>query len=231
MIQINLIPDVKAQYIKAIRLKRIIYGVSFIVIAASLTVFAILFSYANGVQKLTLNNQQKDIDKLSSQLDEVADLDKILTIQNQLSSLDSLHSEKPVASRLYSFIPQITPPNVSLTRFGVDFDPSVPTIEIRGTANNQEDVNRFVDTLKFTKYTITGSEDQQNAFGEVVLVSFDASDKESNFNIALKYNPELFSGEYENVQLIVPSQVTTRSTTERPNTTLFNQDTTSGVSQ
>ena len=224
MIQINLIPDVKAEYMRAIKLKRMIFGTSFIVIAASLGLVVMLFSYSNGVQSIQLNGLQDDIDEYSKQLAAVPDLDKILTIQNQLNSLDALHADKPVTSRLYTFIPQITPPNVSLTRFGVDLDPAVATIEIRGLARNQEDVNRFVDTLKFTKYTKGGTDEQLDAFSEVVLANFDVTDSSSTFNVVLKYNPELLSGSVENVTLVVPTQITTRSTTERPNATLFDQD-------
>jgi Tfp pilus assembly protein PilN len=224
VVQLNLIPDVKAEYMRAIKLKRMIFGISFIVIAVSFGLVVLLFSYSNGIQKLQLSNQQEDIDKYSKELAAIPDLDKILTIQNQLNSLDPLHADRPVASRLYTYIPQITPPNVFLTRFGIDFDPAVATIEIRGTATTQEDVNRFVDTLKFTKYTKGGSDEQMNAFSEVVLANFDASDRGSTFNVTLKYNPELFNGELDNVLLVVPSQITTRSTTERPNTTLFNAE-------
>lgn len=216
MIQLNLLPDVKEKYIKALKQKRLVFGGAFLVIGISIGIVVFLLAIANGAQQIQLNNQSDDIKKLSKELTSTPDLNKILTIQNQLSQLSGLHDKKPVTSRIYDFLPQITPTGVTVSKMSISFEDGTNTITINGTAKNQETINKLVDTLKFTKYTVTGTEDQKNAFSEVVLSSFSIGDKESSYTINLKYDPELFSSKNAEVKLVVPKQITTRSTTERP---------------
>ncbi|MEZ6330533.1 MAG: hypothetical protein R3B12_00730 [Candidatus Saccharimonadales bacterium] len=84
MIQINLLPSIKAEYVKAQRTKRTVITISIIAVAVSLGVVGLLSSVAYGTQQLQLNNLKNDIAKSEQNIKDVKDLDKILTIQNQL---------------------------------------------------------------------------------------------------------------------------------------------------
>lgn len=84
MIQINLLPSIKAEYVKAQRTKRTVITISIIAVAVSLGVVGLLASVAYGTQQLQLNNLKNDIAKSEQNIKDVKDLDKILTIQNQL---------------------------------------------------------------------------------------------------------------------------------------------------
>ena len=63
MIQINLLPSIKAEYVKAQRTKRTVITVAVIAIASSLAIVAVLASVAYIGQKVRLNGLQDDISK------------------------------------------------------------------------------------------------------------------------------------------------------------------------
>lgn len=217
MIQFNLLPDVKLEYIKTRRTKRTVITAAGIVAATSLGLLIMLFIVVNVLQKQHLNNLNKDIKRDIGKLQSVQDLDKVLTIQNQLGSLPTLHDSKPVSSRFFGYIKQLTPTSATISAAKVDFTSGV--ITITGSADSLSTVNKYVDTLKFTDFTQTGSEDKKKAFSEVVLSSFSKGDKDVSYQITTNFDPLIFGGQNE-VKLVVPSIISTRSTTEKP-TDLF----------
>jgi Tfp pilus assembly protein PilN len=229
MIQFNLLPDVKLDYIRARRTKRTVMLSSILIAGASVALFLLFFSVVNVAQKQHLKHLQNDIDTSKKELQAKPDLAKILTIQNQLGSLPSLHQQKPVATRAFTYIQQLTPQNVSISSFTVNFTDQ--TVKIEGSADALSSVNTFADTLKFTNFTVVNSQNSDNnanptsesspAFTDVVLSSFDVAkvsqDKKKaiTYTITLTYKPEIFSGD-KDVKLLVTSKITTRSETEKP---------------
>jgi Tfp pilus assembly protein PilN len=203
MVQFNLLPNVKLEYIKARRVKRLMTLVSLGVIGVSVGVFVIMFTTVNVVQKQVLSNLNDDIKQYSDELQGTKDIDKILTVQNQLNTLPGLHDQKPVATRLFSYLTQLTPEKVSITRLSLDFD--AKTISLTGEAPSVASINTYTDTLKATKYTTTETEDDPKpAFSDVVLASFGRDDKKANYNITFGFDEAIFNSASE-VQLKVPS--------------------------
>lgn len=220
MIQINLLPSIKAEYVKAQRTKRTVITVSIIAIGVSLGIVGILASIAFGAQQLQLSNLQKDIEKSEQNIKSVPDLDKILTIQNQLVALTPLHDAKPVMSRLFTYLQQTTPDSVKLEKYTVDN--ADYTIKLEGEAPALELVNKYVDTLKFTEVAQNEENAQKvNAFSEVVLNNFSKSEQGYTFSISLKYNDQLFSSANPDIKIVVPNIVTTRSQTQLPSGNIF----------
>lgn len=212
MIQFNLLPDVKLEFIKTQRAKRLIMLIASLVTAVSLTMLILLFGVVNGLQKNHLNNLSEEIAENSKLItDDQENIERILTIQNQLNSLPDLHNQKPVASRLFAFIQQITPTNVSIARMEVNFTDT--TMTIVGAADNQGTVNKFIDTFKFTEFSVV--DDKKTAFSEVVMTASGRDAKGVSYTINLKFDPAIFSSENE-VSLIIPNIITTRSQLERP---------------
>lgn len=225
MIQLNLLPDVKNRYIKAQRTKRLVLISSIAISGAALGVVILLASVVYGAQKIQLSHYASEIKKNSAELNKIEGLDKILTIQNQLNQLDSLHSKKPVTSRLFSFLPQITPNEVQIATLSLNYANS--SVQLSGTAKSVEAINKFVDTLKFTKYTVDNGTDQKPAFSSVVLSSFSTSDKGASYSLTMSFDPNIFSSSYKTVTLVVPKITSTRSQTEAP-TALFKDPSTQG---
>lgn len=216
MIQFNLLPDVKLEYIKTTRTKRLIMLIAATITAIALTVMIMLITIVHGFQKTHLNNLSREIEENSQAIKSTPDLDKILTIQSQLTSLPALHEQKPVASRLFEYVRQITPVNTSLARLNINF--ADQTVSVTGAANSLGTVNKFVDTLKFTQYK--SGDTQENAFYEVVLSSFGRDGRGASYTINFKFKPAIFESANQ-TQLIIPNIITTRSQTEKPDEALL----------
>lgn len=215
MIQFNLLPDVKLEYIRSTRLKRTVIMVSLMVSGAALAILVILFMGVAIFQKKHLNDLSKDITKKSEQLRKTPDLNKVLTVQSQLNSLDDLHGSKPMTSRLPDYLTKITPAKASITSVTIDI--KAGTLSISGGADSISTVNIFVDTLKFTNYKLASKPNDADvkAFKDVVLTSFSKQDKGVTYHVDFKYEPAIFAGSDE-VVLEIPAGVTTRSTLEKP---------------
>jgi hypothetical protein len=212
MIQFNLLPDVKIEYVKAQQTKRLVVGIALIATASSFAIFLLLFLIVHGAQHKNMSDLSKDITKYTAQLQGTKDLNKILTIQNQLGALNGLHDQKVAASREFGFFQQLTPSDVAISRLATDFTSN--TMTIVGAAPSLDRVNTFTDTLKFATFSDGGS-DSAKAFSNVVLSQFGRDDISTTYTITLSFAPTLFTND-GNKTLTVPHTVTTRSITEQP---------------
>lgn len=222
MIQLNLLPDVKLEYIKAQRARRLVLTVSILVGAAAIAVLALLLS-VDGLQKKHLSDLNRDIGAESSKLQNEPQIDKILTVQNQLQSLTALHAGKPAATRLFDYLTEVTPAQVSINNFSIDFTKQTATIT--GTADALSSINKYIDTLKYTTYTSDSQSGNTPAFSSVVLSSFslNSSSKDStqaaNYTATLSYDKNIFDIT-QKITLTIPSLTTTRLGLQQP-TDLF----------
>lgn len=223
-VQFNLLPDVKLEFNQQKRLKRLIFTVAALTMAAALTLFIISFVVVNILQKQLIKSANNDIKNYSSQLQKVPNLSKVLTIQNQLNTLVGLHQQKHITSRLFTYLPQVVPANVNIGQLSLDT--SANTMDIQGTADSIESVNKFVDTLKFTYYTANNDPSTKNpAFSNVILSQVNKANNQATYTIDLSFDPALFSAT-QSVQLVVPKETTTRSVLDSPNPSeLFNGQT------
>lgn len=217
MVQFNLLPSVKLEYIKATRTKRMVITIAIIASAVALGILLLLFINVNFVQKKHITNLTNDINNKSEELASIENIDKVLTVQNQLSVLTQLHEQKPAADRVLGYLSKVTPQSASISESTVNFEEN--TMSINGTADSLINVNKFVDTLKFTKYTVDDDPAQQNAFSEIVLASFNVDADGVTYQIDLKFDPVIFDNS-KKIELVVPAIVSTRSQTEKP-TDLF----------
>jgi hypothetical protein len=223
MIQFNLLPDVKQQYLKAQSLKRIVIVFSFLITVIAIVVFVFLLLYVDFVQKQHINSLSTSIQKDSNQLKSNVNLDKILTIQNQLKTIPSLEAQKPVVSRLFTYMTKLTPAAASISNLSVDFTNN--TIKIEGSADTLITVNQYVDTLKFTTYSADNNQstNQTKAFSNVVLTfgytQNNPNGKPVSYTIDLSFDPIIFSNAHS-VSLNIPQITTTRSVLGQP-TDLF----------
>ncbi len=220
MIQFNLLPDVKLQYIKAQKMRRLILSVAVILSIVSLAALGFLVA-ANQLGKKHLSDLSRDITRDSNKLQNEPQINKILTVQNQLESLSALHATKPAVPLLFDYLNRLTPAKISITNFTTDF--TLQTATITGTADALSSVNQFVDTLKYTKYVDkVGATTETPAFSTIVLSSFGLSSGKSDqatpaasFSISFKYDPLIFDIT-KNVDLKIPALETTRQNVVQP---------------
>src|SRR5882757_6261743 len=176
MVQFNLLPDVKQEFIKARRTKRMVTLIAVAASGAAVFVLLLMIVTVDVVQKKSIHDLNSDIGKYSKQLKAVPDLNKILTVQNQLNTLTSLHDQKVVTSRLFGYVAQVTPAQASISKLSVDY--TANTMNITGEAPTLDVVNSFTDTLKNTTYTLDKSgKGSTSAFSKIVLSSFGRDSK------------------------------------------------------
>jgi len=228
MIQLNLLPEVKKEYIKAKRTKRLIISTSIIVSASAIFLLFLQFSFVQFAQKKNISDLTKDIESEVASIQSVNGLDEILTIQNQLNTIPGISEERPETSRIFDYMRAVTPKDVFIS--SLDLDIANSNIEISGTAASIASINTFADTLKFATYNSDNIEDGEPFTN--VLTTLSRNNNKSSYSIEFEFDPILFDNT-ETVVLVVPNTVTTRSVTGQPdlNEALFIEEESTGGEQ
>ena len=147
MIEINLLPNVKRELLKTRVMRNRVISISFLVggvsIAAVVVLALILGSQfaAEAVQGGVIKDRN---DKLMA----VEDLNKVVTIQHQLTKINEQHSGKKINSRIFDVVTAVNPVapnNVSFSDIKVN--PGSKTITLEGSAVNGYSA---LETLKKT---------------------------------------------------------------------------------
>jgi len=220
MISLNLLPDIKKEYLKAEHTKNMFIMGAILVSAFAVTAVILVSLYVFGVQKIRISGAQGSIDKSIHTLKSEPDLDKLVTIQNQLKALPALHEGTTKPSRIFEYLKILTPNDVGLSTLSLDLENK--TMELRGSGKDFKAVNTFVDTLKNATYSKGGDTTLRPAFSDVVLEAIGKDKQNSSVKITLSFDFTIFDPNVTDVKMTVPSITSTRSQTESPNA-LFNQ--------
>ena len=203
MIEINLIPDVKQELIKAQRTRTAVISGSILasIIAAGLVVVIALYVY--GVQTFRSSILDGQIKDGAAKLTEVEDLSKILTIQNQLSKITALNNDKNINSRVFDMLSAVTPSGDNSVRFSqISIDSEETMIRLEGQTRAYDSMEVFKKTLRSAviEYTTADSEEKEItplasdiSTGEVSYGEDSSGQKVLRFIISFTYAPELFS--------------------------------------
>ena len=218
MIQFNLLPDVKLEFVKARKAKHMVMSISVIVSIVAIFILLISFFFVNGVQKKSIRDLNGDIAKYTTKVKNTPNLNKILTIQNQINSLPNLEAQKPATQFLFKYLAQITPNPVTISQLSLSL--STNALAISGEAPTLAIVDQFVDTLKFSTYTIGNSTHTTDAFSNVVLLSFGLPAPNSGaisagYTIDANFDPVIFNTD-DGATVNVPNITSTRSETDQP---------------
>lgn len=233
MIQLNLLPDLKKEFLKAQKTKSLVISVSILVTVVTLGLSALLFVYVTFLQQVQINLATDDIKAKETQLKGIADINKYLTVQSQLASLPTLHSTKGAYSRLFDYLGVINPGapnNVNLSNMQITAEGQA--IALTGTTASFETLNIFVDTLKNAEVTFTpeGQPEKQTRkmFDQVLVQSSGfarvGSQNMVSFSIKTIYNASAFDVLSTGVTASVPNITTTQSVTQSPNAQIFNSE-------
>jgi anti-anti-sigma regulatory factor len=231
MIQLNLLPDLKKEFIKSQKTKGVVISVSILTTIGAVGLSVLLFIYVTFLQQVQINLATDDIKAKESQLKGITDVDKYLTVQTQMASLPTLHANKGSYSRLFDFLGVINPSapnNVSLGNLQMDV--ATKTITFNGTTSSFETLNVFVDTLKNAQvsYKQNGQgETQTSKMFQQVLVqnsSFAHSNGKDlvSFSIKTVYVQTVFAVGNTDMKASIPNITTTQSVTQSP--TIFNDN-------
>lgn len=223
MIELNLLPDVKKEFIKAQRTRNAVISFSIVATIAAGVLTTLLLSYVYVAQPLIIGAQTKAIKESEQKLKDIPEIDKYLTVQNQLSNLDSLHAERYAYSRAFGYLQQLNPAapnNVAIS--AVIFDKELKTLEINGVTRNFQALDVFQDTLENAQltYTSDGQVSTVRLFDKVVLEEAGLSSSGdvplTNFKFLLAYPDEAFQNSSKDVKITVPSMITSDADRNAP---------------
>lgn len=147
MIEINLLPNVKRELLKTRAMRNRVISISFLVGGASIVAVVVL-ALILGSQIAAEAVQGGVIKDRSDKLMAVEDLNKVVTIQNQLTKINEQHSGKKINSRIFDVVTAVNPVapnNVSFSDIKVN--PESKTITLEGSAVNGYSA---LETLKKT---------------------------------------------------------------------------------
>ena len=147
MIEINLLPNVKRELLKTRAMRNRVISISFLVGGASIAAVVVL-ALILGSQIAAEAVQNGVIKDRNDKLMAVEDLNKVVTIQNQLTKINEQHSGKKINSRIFDVVAAVNPVapnNVSFSDIKVN--PESKTITLEGSAVNGYSA---LETLKKT---------------------------------------------------------------------------------
>lgn len=217
MIELNLLPDVKQEFVHAQRLHRKIISAMILLIIVSVGLVALIAVNLYVVQSVHERIVDGDIKNHTKQLQEQDNLTRDLTVQNQLAALSDLHKDKSIYSRLFDYLLVLNPkaPNsIKISQLKVDSE--TKTITIDGSAMNYKAVGVFKDTLENAALTTSQGSEDSAVFTDVQLSdvglgqdSFGANI--TTFKFILTYSDEAFARDTQNATVTVPNKNTTPS--------------------
>ncbi len=204
MIEVNLVPDVKLELLKARRQRAMVISGSIITSIVAASVVVLLLAYTYGVQAALDTIANDKIASESKKLSEVKDLSKTLTIQSQLEGISSMYDSKNVTSRIFDIVSVTVPEgknSISVRRLA--FDGTEKQITIEGQAlNGYEALEVFKKTIAETKfaYKSNGNDEQQSvniaksiSDGERTYSEDDDGKQVLRFTVTFVFADELFS--------------------------------------
>lgn len=157
--EINLVPAVKAQMIKAQKMRNIVLFICIVVSSVAVGFVVILFGIKSG-QDIAISGQDKRMEIMSQKINGFNEMNDLVTIQDQLNKISGILDEKTVLSRVFGALSVMMPEggdDVKLSELRVDLDTSTLTME--GQADAQKDplidyrvLESFKKGMALTKY-------------------------------------------------------------------------------
>ena len=103
MFEINLVPDVKAEMIRAQKKRNVVFFVSAVVSAIAAWLVVVLLGVKVG-QDVRINAQDSQLKQMSDKIESYDGLSELLTVQKQLSDLQTISENKKMLSRVFTVL-------------------------------------------------------------------------------------------------------------------------------
>ena len=136
--EINLVPDIKNEMIKTLKLRNLIFFICIVVASASIGV-TLIFGITAGGQQIAIVNKKTAIDNLSAKLNSYSDLDDFLTIKDQIDGISTITSRKTVLSRTFNILSAFLPTGadtITISNLDVDLSGDQPAFNFDAQANS-----------------------------------------------------------------------------------------------
>ena len=170
--EINLVPDIKGEMIKTLKLRNLIYFICIVVGIASLSVVAIFWLISGG-QQLALDGKKTTLDTLSKKLNSYSDLNEFLTIKDQVGNISTLTSNKKVLSRTFNVLSALIPTGadtITVSELNVNLADNQPTLSFDAQANAGKEpyidynvLDSFKKSMQYMRYDYGNYVDKNGA--------------------------------------------------------------------
>lgn len=215
MIEINLIPDVKQELIRAQRVRSMVVALAILVGIGAIGVVILLGLWVFGVQTARGVLTDTTIKNESTKLAAINDLSRTLTIQNQLNTLPSLHESKHIDSRILDVLTTINPPqpnNVAISKLTLDSTAKTVSIEAQA-AGGYSALEVFKKTIAATKFQFTDGDSEQMrplatsiSDGDRSYGEDSSGQKVLRFSLVFEYPDELVAPYLQGAKIVAPSK-------------------------
>lgn len=159
--EINLVPDVKDEMIKTLKLRNFIFFLCIIVAAVGVGATA-LVGLVMGGQQIAIDGKKSTITALSTKLKSYSDLDDFLTIKDQLGNISSLTNNKKVLSRTFDILSTLLPTGadtITISELNVNLAGEAPTFSFDAQADAGKEpyidynvLDSFKKSMKYMHY-------------------------------------------------------------------------------
>ena len=159
--EINLVPDIKGEMIKALKMRNFIFFLCIVVASASVGI-TLIFGLIMGGQQIALEGKKNTLDNLSSKLNSYSDLNDFLTIRDQLGNLSTLSNNKQVLSRTFGILSAIIPTGadtITISELSVNLSGDQPTFTFDAQANAGKEpyidynvLDSFKKSMQYMRY-------------------------------------------------------------------------------
>lgn len=170
--EINLVPDIKEEMIKTLKLRNLIYFICIVVAAASIGVTTIAGLIMGG-QQADLDNKKTALNTLSSKINAYSDLDDFLTIKDQVGNISTLTNNKKVLSRTFNILSALIPTGadtITVSELNVNLANEQPTLTFDAQANAGKEpyidynvLDSFKKSMQYMRYDYGNYVDKNGA--------------------------------------------------------------------
>lgn len=160
-LEINLVPDIKEEMIKTLKLRNFIFFLCIVVAAASIGLTA-LFGLVMGGQQIAVDGKKTTIENLSQKLNSYSDLNDFLTIKDQLSDITTLTDNKNVVSRTFNILSALLPSGadtIQISELTVDLTEGASSFTFDAQANAGKEpfidynvLDAFKKSMEYMRY-------------------------------------------------------------------------------
>lgn len=232
MIEVNLIPDVKQEFIRAQRARNLVISLSIVVAIAFAAVVTLMALYVFGVQAVRSSSADSEISKQAKTLQNVPDLSKALTLQNQLAAISNKHDSTTVDSRMFDLISTVVQSgntNVTISNFEINTDTTTITLEGESTSGYSA-FDAFKKTILASKFQFQQKDSSQTQSVKLTdqvndgdrSYGQDASGRPSlRFSVSFTYPEELFSRSSTSGQFVAPKKTNATDSALEVPTSIF----------
>lgn len=159
--EINLVPDIKNEMIKTLKLRNYIFFGCIVVAVASI-ILTLIFGLIMGGQRIAIENKKSTLETLSAKLNSYTDLNDFLTIKDQLGNIDTLTNNKTVLSRTFNILSALLPTGadtITVSELSVDLAGDQPTFSLEAQANAGKEpfidynvLDSFKKSMQYMRY-------------------------------------------------------------------------------